>query len=129
MSLLFVFSIEFRNFAIFRMYNFPYIRSMKFFCLLFAVYTLTISVMPCNDVHEETKISISSFSEAQDHHQEHHDICSPFCIRSCCQGFVALTSFPDVTLLDVPIAANLSLYTDNFFSSALASIWQPPKMI
>ncbi|MES2620358.1 MAG: DUF6660 family protein [Bacteroidota bacterium] len=101
---------------------------MKFFCLLFAFYTLSISVMPCNDVHEGSKNAVITSAQAEDHHQDHNDICSPFCICSCCQGFVALTSFSEATLSPFIASSNFSFYTEKFFSSASAAIWQPPKL-
>ena len=101
---------------------------VKFFCLIFAFYTLSISVMPCNDVHDKAESSISTVAEAQDHHQDHNDICSPFCICSCCQSFFALTSFPDVAIYSFTGSSNFSFYTEKFYSSSSASIWQPPKL-
>lgn len=83
--------------------------------------------MPCNDVHEGAKGAVTTTAQAQDHHETDNDVCSPFCICSCCQGFVALTSFPDVTIAPLSITTNFSFYSEKFFSSASASIWQPPK--
>jgi len=84
--------------------------------------------MPCNDVHDGAKNQITTVNQAQDHHESDNDICSPFCICSCCQGFVALTSFPDVAISSFAVSSNFSFYTEKFFSSAAASIWQPPKL-
>ena len=107
---------------------FPTFAPMKFFCLLFAFYTLSISVMPCNDVHDGAKKAVTTFTEAQDHHENHNDICSPFCICSCCQGFVALTPFHPVTISETILVSNFSHYSKKFISSAFASIWKPPKL-
>ncbi len=109
-------------------HSIPYIRPMKFFAFIFAFYILSISTMPCNDVHDGAKSSISTVEQAQDHHESDNDICSPFCICSCCQGFVAMTSFADITPVTFTFTTGFAHYTEKFFSSSFAAIWQPPRL-
>jgi hypothetical protein len=84
--------------------------------------------MPCNDVHEGAKSAVVTTDQAQDHHQDHKDICSPFCSCACCQISIALSSFISTIIPVSPFTANFSFYTEKFFSSASAAIWQPPKL-
>ena len=84
--------------------------------------------MPCNDVHNGMKGSIITVTEAQSHHESDNDVCSPFCICSCCQGFVALTHLSDIAIYVEDIQANFSNKSEAFIASSLAAIWQPPKI-
>ena len=108
---------------------FLYIRSMKFFSFIFAFYILSISTMPCNDVHDGMKKAVTTIAEAQNHHEADNDVCSPFCICSCCQGFVAMTSFANVTPVAFTLTIGFAHYTEKFFSSSFAAIWQPPRLV
>lgn len=101
---------------------------MKVFCLLFAFYTLAISIAPCSDVHGRTDEAVTTLSQAQEHHDEHNDICSPFCSCSCCQS-VTVMAFYTHELTTTTIAVNQPfIFEEDFHSSDCASIWQPPKI-
>lgn len=105
-----------------------YLYTVKFLCFLLSLYTLSLSVMPCNDVHDGMASSVVTMQQAQEHHQTDNDVCSPFCICSCCQGFMAVTCLTDTVISLKESLLNFSGYSEQFISSAFASIWQPPKL-
>ncbi|WP_394332461.1 DUF6660 family protein [Niabella drilacis] len=106
---------------------------MKFFALLFVVYLLAVSVMPCSDGYSRCNTSGSGteMTRSHDHPASHRDICGPFCICSCC-GATANFAFQllkaDATKAP-DVKARKFLPRDFFFiSNYYGNIWQPPKI-
>ena len=58
--------------------------------VVMASYMFILTLFPCNDVHPGQLSAPLTIEQAQDHHQEDADICSPFCICSCCSGTAAI---------------------------------------
>jgi hypothetical protein len=108
---------------------------MKFFTLLLAFYLLAISLLPCSDVHNDCKNTLTQNEQQQnqDHKTTHRDICSPFCSCSCCQvvsNIPQQTIFPQLEAKFQFLAAPVFLTQSNFFHSQfLSSIWQPPRTV
>lgn len=102
---------------------------MKFLCLFLTFYMLHISVLPCSDVHESHKSAITTVAEAESHHQDHHDICSPFCVCACCQISVVVSAItsPSITPELLSLVSHIPS-TERFISSGFSFIWQPPKI-
>ena len=72
-------------------------------------------------------------SEKDNHsHDKDNDLCSPFCICSCC-GQVTLTFIPTITFdfqnQFEEIKTSDSFYTSALHSNFYGSIWQPPQII
>jgi hypothetical protein len=101
---------------------------MKLLTLLLALYTLALSMVPCNDVHEGEANIPMTVQAAQEHHQEDKDICSPFCLCNCCQGFVVLTTVKNVQIVPVFSKEKFPLYTERFSSFFASDYWQPPRV-
>jgi hypothetical protein len=63
---------------------------MKFFCYIFSLYFLALSIVPCTDIHamngsESAELaSFSTDSHENCPHENGSDFCSPFCVCSCC---------------------------------------------
>lgn len=107
---------------------------MRMFTLLFCIYLLALSVVPCSDTFmagQSDKESIT-FSASHNHTSDNTDFCSPFCICNCCSSPVmskfkaSYTTFTKITFvsqLDFPVR-ELS-----FISKYAGVIWNPPQII
>ena len=60
---------------------------MKWFTFILSLYTLLLTVAPCNDAHALAQDnSAYELFDGSDHMNEAHiDACSPFCACACCQ--------------------------------------------
>lgn len=69
---------------------------MKFFCHIFSLYFLALSLMPCTDIHAtngSTSDELANFytdNHSDCPHETGNDHCSPFCTCSCCGQIIAL---------------------------------------
>lgn len=90
--------------------------------------------MPCADM--EVNSSAHSKAEFASNHDEHshdkaNDLCSPFCICSCCGSQMANYSqsiIIDFPILSKSIKTQLPTYSSIFSSNFFGSIWQPPQI-
>jgi hypothetical protein len=88
--------------------------------------------MPCVDIEysydSNRGITIFQHEQKQDNHQE---ICSPFCICSCCGQqivFQACNSFLIPTQPVYQAGKETTFYIQKFVSDFNGTIWQPPKV-
>jgi hypothetical protein len=103
---------------------------MKFIAVLLSIYTIFLACLTCADarVNNTSQCSISK-SEASDHHED--DVCSPFCICSCCGSQVisqideTFFSFRQFLFVSDKI---ISVAVPVFISGFFGSFWQPPKI-
>ncbi|WP_435226501.1 DUF6660 family protein [Niabella hirudinis] len=106
---------------------------MKFFALIFVVYLLVVSVIPCSDGYSRCASSGSrvEMTMSHDHQASHRDICGPFCMCSCC-GATANFAFQllKVNEAKMPDVKNRKFLPRDFFfhSNYYGNIWQPPKI-
>ena len=92
------------------------------------VYLLTLLVLPCNDTcGSDSHVQPITLEQAQDHHEEENNLCTPFCTCSCCATPVLVGHLQELEL-NVAEFARHSDYSHSFFSSYSHSIWQPPKI-
>lgn len=105
---------------------------MKYFLVIFSVYFLALSLMPCTDALGMNTPNTSKTEITQTHNNDtdHNDFCSPFCICSCCNTPVNITFDLLSIKVNNPIASNLKISVFNFSlaSNYYGSIWQPPKI-
>ncbi|MEP7171688.1 MAG: DUF6660 family protein [Bacteroidota bacterium] len=101
---------------------------MKFLTLILACYTFALSIAPCNDIHEGQTNVPMTIQAAQEHHQEDNDICSPFCLCSCCQGFVVISTIKNIQVVPSFSKGDYALYNEQVHSSFAANHWQPPRL-
>ncbi|RQO30144.1 hypothetical protein DBR32_11195 [Taibaiella sp. KBW10] len=111
---------------------------MKYSTFFFALYLLVLSLVPCSDMYNEcnrkveTKAAIS-IAETHDHNNDQEDICSPFCVCSCCSiGIVSHHFTPPVIRITHPFfapAPKISVRNSFFISNFYGNIWQPPKLL
>ena len=90
--------------------------------------------MPCADMevysiaHNKTEFTLNP---AEHSHDKTIDLCSPFCICSCCGSQMANYSQPiiiDFPRLSKSIKTQLPTYNSIFSSNFFGSIWQPPQI-
>ena len=107
---------------------------MKFFNVLFSIYLVALSCLPCADIDLNsaayTRID-SALTIAVENHDKETDLCPPFCICNCC-GTQILTYSPSI-IFNFPVANQiikiaLPKYKSVFFSHFYGSIWQPPQI-
>jgi hypothetical protein len=84
--------------------------------------------MPCSDKEDCIEIYPTQLSQLN-HQAEHSDeICSPFCVCACCATHFLVSDF--LPALNQVSVIN-TIYTSHNVeqtSSAIVSIWQPPKL-
>lgn len=108
---------------------------MRFITLIFATFILYLSCMPCPDNQScgsTAGQSISStHNEAGHQHEEEGDLCTPFCVCSCCGNIAVVISIPHFVIDPKPAlhpVSPISTYQSIFISSYSFSFWQPPKI-
>jgi len=100
--------------------------------IITACLALTFFVMalvPCADACDNNSHKVEvSVQSAQEHHEEHNNICSPLCYCACCSTLITLSHFYSVSLLAPEIDQIISAFEQPFVSSCFSDIWQPPKI-
>ena len=102
---------------------------MKLFAFFMAFHILALSIMPCNDVHNDcssfkTKSQITQ-NENHNHKSDHNDLCSPFCSCDCCQTVMVINfTNTSIKIKNLFIESDVKIANHNFYGN----IWQPPKI-
>lgn len=105
---------------------------MKFPLHVLALYTLLLSCFPCQDnaLVGFGQATVTAFMAGADHSpHETPDLCSPFCICTCCAGMdipVLKTSLPEKPVAEF-VGPSASPYTPATPSGGRNSFWQPPR--
>ncbi|NBA78634.1 hypothetical protein GOQ04_23975 [Emticicia sp. ODNR4P] len=109
---------------------------MKFFALIFSLYILILSCLPCGDA-KDCKVldnGKETFSQTDHHnHQEDTESCSPFCICACCGSNIVFSFQHPVLMTEntpsfFPQRERIIVENDSFASNFYGNIWQPPKI-
>ncbi|MFZ7114614.1 MAG: DUF6660 family protein [Bacteroidota bacterium] len=101
----------------------------RLFSFSLVIYLMTIMLMPCNDICDSHQHDVTSLMQsASDHHEAEDDMCSPFCLCSCCSTAMTIHYLPNITLQAKPALQDFVLFDQQFFSIDNSSIWQPPKI-
>ena len=106
---------------------------MKFFTIIFSIYILALSAIPCNDAHNDCKSNteITDSSQSHNHRSDHNDGCSPFCACPCCGVSANLKFTPFSFKVATIIAVSKLTFPKRdftFVSNYYGNIWQPPKI-
>lgn len=96
---------------------------------LFVCYMMFMVFIPCADAcgiesHEQSV----SMETSKDHHQEHLDLCSPFCSCSCCSTQVTVSPLSNLEITKNAISRSFISIDTPFHHALYFSIWQPPKI-
>ena len=109
---------------------------MKFFSVIFSLYILILSCLPCGDT-EDCKVldnGKKTFAQTNHHnHQEDSESCSPFCTCACCGSNIGFSFQCPVSITDTlptffPQRERIMVENDAFASNFHGNIWQPPKI-
>jgi len=103
--------------------------SMKILSGLLAVYMLTLVFMPCKDECTTNSYQISSpIQDHQEHHENEQDLCSPFCLCSCCGNPVSVSQYY-ANLYELTFSVRIfHPYFENGNPAPTADMWQPPRL-
>ncbi len=97
--------------------------------LFIALTFMTMAFIPCADSCDiKTHQNESSIKSAQDHHEEHSDMCSPLCSCECCSTQITIFKSTSITFLPNSYQELYLIFKQPFVSSFHSAIWQPPKI-
>ncbi|MDH6251956.1 hypothetical protein M2347_001683 [Chryseobacterium sp. H1D6B] len=108
---------------------------MNLLRLILAFYFIALSVMPCEDVNNQSgnnKTFAVQFNIESSHTKDKGDICSPLCICNCCQ--ITASAFKIEPLLKAPaqvqayFSKKILFHKNDFAYQMYDNIWQPPKI-
>lgn len=115
--------------------------SMKFFYCLFYWYFLVLSTMPCTDAvlalngsSAAARYGSSTSSLSHHHHRNdtHNDLCSPFCVCSCCGQLITAplkhSLGESLTVAIYDGQKPTVYYTQHWTSHYLNDIFRPPQV-
>lgn len=108
---------------------------MKLIWFLFAVYLVSLSLLPCNDVDDCTDFAKTELHKNHSHDKKsetQNDQCAPFCSCACCgvHGF----QFQNHIFKEekTPCLADNKMQNDCYvftnYQTIHLGIWQPPKL-
>jgi len=103
---------------------------MKILAYIFSFYLLFLNAYPCIDASIDMSMqNIELSSHSSDKHQDDADQCSPFCTCNCCITPIISPSLTNLTDFYPFQAEKYIIQSSSSFSSSLAAIWQPPKLV
>ena len=102
---------------------------MKYLYVIFAIFILTVSVIPCVDAHTENNAELEFSQEHNSNNENHNEDCSPFCTCDCCSISVINSS---VRIFDKEQKSENSIvffhYSFDYSFEYYFSVWNPPKV-
>ncbi|WP_394353364.1 DUF6660 family protein [Mucilaginibacter mali] len=103
---------------------------MKLLTSIWGLYICLLSVLPCHDgEHNPALNQVTSITNHTNDNGQLSDICSPFCICSCCSSVRNISS--PVIIKIRPLFKSQIKYQAYKAPSLLTSnsdIWQPPQL-
>lgn len=85
--------------------------------------------MPCRDACESNTHEITIVMSSDDHHQQDHDQCSPFCFCACCASNAVITNVDDFQYSETFSLVTITPSERSALLERSYSIWQPPKLV
>jgi len=102
---------------------------MKIVALIFALYVAALHVLPCVDEVPHMAVCTADFTQGTHHHGgDEADACSPFCVCSCCNVIMMMSSFIFADRPQWNATTTLVDHYRSYISSFVTSFWQPPKI-
>ena len=106
---------------------------MKFLAIILSAYMLLLALLPCGDEVEcmdEERYETAFNDNTRQDHENHSEICSPFCICACCGQVLNVLTTPYFALKPhFSVSSHTAFYKDPYFEIIPIAIWQPPKLI
>ena len=108
-----------------------HLHPMKFLTLIFALYILTLSCVPCmcDDIAKSETTQQTKNTPTKD--KNHNDNCTPFCTCTCCCAsayFHIKTDYFTIKPIVSTSTKKFALVDKNYSSYKCHNIWQPPKL-
>lgn len=100
---------------------------MKIFCLIFAVFVFTLSVMPC--CSDDNCINEQEQTAGNSQNSDDCTSCSPFYMCCAGSGFIFSNSQFSFSKIVPYKEKHTSTYKAQFVNSFVVKIWQPPKLV
>jgi hypothetical protein len=106
---------------------------MKAARIIFAMYIVFLTTMPCVDIlasFSSSDNSGASLYPLNSHSQEHNDVdcCSPFCVCNCCQVNVVTQGHMIITEPSRVCLNTLHPLNSGEIQEIPLPFWQPPKI-
>ncbi|WP_291086628.1 DUF6660 family protein [Flavobacterium sp. BFFFF1] len=109
--------------------------TVKTLSLILSCLFAVLSCIPCADGGDDAGCSDSKATTEKgsaDNDHKGSDLCSPFCICSCCAAhainFSTALTFEPVMISEL-ISRQEIIYKSPLASSFTGSIWQPPQLV
>ena len=94
--------------------------------ILFCFYFLSLAVLPCGDKDDCNEIKHEQTAQNNEDHD--HEICTPFCVCSCCATHFVMRPFQYTQNQVVVINTVYTVHPESETSTAIIPVWQPPKL-
>lgn len=91
-----------------------------------AYYLLGLMLVPCAEIHAENDLSESTI-ETFDIHENHVDMCSPFCFCECCQTVSQPARINYLVFFSTLIRISSPNIQTSEFSIPI-TLWHPPRI-
>lgn len=107
---------------------------MKFFSTIFAVYIMALFLTPCADRLENSggHEHVHSSKSAHQHDSNTEDMCTPFCVCSCCGAITGIVLGEPLSeigrAVSFDLAKFMAFFKPGFIPQYSHDIWQPPKI-
>lgn len=103
---------------------------MKFLATILALFILSLSALPCDDVSFENQNSETMSEVVNLDNHSHSDLCSPFCMCSCCSVSITepLKHIEYVVYAEIPSKEVATFYNTSFSNNYYSKIYLPPQV-
>ncbi|TCC87991.1 hypothetical protein EZ428_19890 [Pedobacter frigiditerrae] len=102
---------------------------MKNIGIIYLIFMVLLSALPCNDEIENQDAAFSHISKIEQKKSQEAESCSPICLCSCCGQSVVepqLVVF-ELKIPTVELEKELAQHQFSLLQQAY-HIWQPPKL-
>lgn len=110
-----------------------YLCRVRVIIILYALYIAYLACYPCTDSEtcaDEIKASIAVVDTGNHEHSDaEQDLCSPFCICSCCRAQIQQPSYLFFDFHAVRITELRYGFNTPDIKTFPVPIWQPPKIV
>jgi len=100
--------------------------------ILFGLYLVTLTLMPCADVLDQTQPTgqASYLSQKHTESSEHCDQegCAPFCSCNCCAIGKHFPLQTTITIIEPVAQITYPTCSTSAVKKQVIAIWQPPKL-
>ena len=96
--------------------------------ILFCIYFLALVVVPCGDKDDCNDANHSDISQTNKHKEHSGEVCTPFCSCACCASHFISKNLQTTLQVLAVINTVHTVHKESKISSAIISIWQPPKI-